>query len=328
MRKTIINLLLSTITIVCCFALGEAAFRIFDLDRQIEHEIDDELYWRFRPNQQGFFWMGNASFRSPETRINNLGLRGADVELSRSAKTRILVLGDSYAFGSGVGDDETFCAVLEKTLDNKVEVINGGITGFGIFQMQRLFYRLDPRLDPQIVLMAFPTGDIFRQPFATPDEERAYLEAERKRKRLRSFSQFATFLYRKYYYAKSRLTGQTRAVPSEIPPNAADFSGLWQKDQARIAEMAEACKRSGALLVIMPWPQHTNATWDNMVLAGVRALAESDSVVGLVDLGQALAPYPKDQLIIAGDGHPSAMAHKIAGLYLAEAMKKLVVAAE
>jgi hypothetical protein len=117
-------------------------------------------------------------------------------------------------------------------------------------------------------------------------------------------------------------------VPSEIPPNAANFSTLWQKDQARLAEMARVCKRSGALLVIMPWPQLANATWDKTVFAGVRTLSESDSTVGLIDLGQALAPYPKDQLIIAGDGHPSAIAHKIAGLYLAEAMKKLVVAAE
>jgi lysophospholipase L1-like esterase len=323
MRKIILNLLLSMITIVCCFALGEAAFRLFALDRQIVYELDEELYWRFRPAQHGFFWMGYASSRSPETRINNLGLRGADMALPASATTRILALGDSYAFGLGVGEQETFCAVLEKALAGQVEVINGGVPGFGIFQMQRLLHRLVPLLRPQVILVVFPTGDVFRQPFASVEEERAYLEAEKKRKRWRRFSQFATFLYRKYYYAKIRLTGKMPGVPSEILSNKADFTALWQKDLARLAEMARTCKQSGALMVVMPWPQHTNAEWDSLVLAGVRSLA--GGAVGLVDLDQALAPYPNDQLIIAGDGHPSAAAHKIAGLYLAAAMKKLAV---
>jgi hypothetical protein len=328
LRKTINHLSLALITIVCCFAFGEAAFRLFDFDNQIEFEIDEELYWRFRPDQRGFVWMGNASFRSPEIRINNLGLRGPEVTPAANKKARILVLGDSYTFGSGVRDEETFCAVLGQALGEQVEVINAGVPGYGIFQMARSLRHLDSLLDPRIVVVAFPTGDIFRQPFNSIEEERAYLQTEEKRKRLRRFSQFAKFLYRKYYYIRARLKGETRGVPNEMPTNDnAGFADLWHRDQTRLEEVAEMCRQSQARFVIMPWPQHRNAEWDNLVIAGVRELGKRDDVVGLINLDQALSKYPADQLFIPGDGHPSATAHQAVGLYLAEAIERLVVEA-
>ncbi|MDZ7292335.1 MAG: GDSL-type esterase/lipase family protein [candidate division KSB1 bacterium] len=329
MRKLLGNFALSMATIACCFVLGEVAFRVFDFDKQLEFELDEELYWRFRPNQSGFLWMGNGSFRSPVMHINNLCLRGAPVAPPARKKTKILALGDSYTFGSGMRDEETFCSVLERAFEDKVEVFNAGVPGYGIFQMQRLMRRLDPLLHPQIVLLTFSIGDIFRQPFANAAAERAYLQAGQKRKQWRHLSRFATFLYRKFYYARVRLTGRVRGVPNEIPSNdTAQFVNLWQKDRTRLIEMANLCRQSKTLFVIMLWPQQTQAAWDSLVTADIRTLATRDSLIGLVDLNQALAQYPADQLVIPRDGHPSTTAHQAAGLYLADVIKKFVVATE
>ena len=170
MRPVIQNLSLSIASLVLCVALGEIALRALDFDKQIEFDLDQELYWRLRPNQTGFVWMGNASFRSPEVRINNLGLRGPDIFPDERNKLRILALGDSYTFGSGVRDDETFATVLQQALGDGVEVINAGVPGYGIFQAERALRRLLPLLQPQIVLLTLPSGDIWRQPFASADE--------------------------------------------------------------------------------------------------------------------------------------------------------------
>ncbi len=64
--------------------------------------------------------------------INSLGLRNQEIIVPKPENTfRILMVGDSLTQGSGVEQDETFSARLEKLLNNqgrKIEVINGGIS--------------------------------------------------------------------------------------------------------------------------------------------------------------------------------------------------------
>src|SRR5439155_16553885 len=64
----------------------------------------------------------------PLARINRLGLRGHE----QDAWTRhVCILGDSFTFGSGVRDDETFAARLDHWLGGTVSVINGSQPGYG-----------------------------------------------------------------------------------------------------------------------------------------------------------------------------------------------------
>lgn len=81
-----------------------------------------------------------------EARINSLGLRDAEVEMPKPSNTfRILVLGNSMAFGVGVKQDRVFTEVLEGLLNenalinHQVEVVNAGVPGYGTAQ-ELLFY--------------------------------------------------------------------------------------------------------------------------------------------------------------------------------------------
>src|SRR5262249_34185847 len=66
--------------------------------------------------------------------INGLGYRGKEHPRERTpGKTRVVVVGDSIAFGYGVADEQTFSAVLER-LDSRLEVINLGVQGYGTDQ--------------------------------------------------------------------------------------------------------------------------------------------------------------------------------------------------
>ena len=320
-RRLLANGLLSACTLLLLFALGEAAFRLIDVDRQLEYDLDPEVYWKLRPNQTGYLWLGNGSLKSVEARINNLGLRGPDVDVDAHRRIRLLALGDSYTFGVGVGDAETFCAVLERTLGpQRVEVINAGVPGYGIFQAERTLRRLATQLHPDVVILTIPTGDVLRQPFATAEEERRYLESERTRLRFRGVSKLATWVYRKVYYLGMRFGWGGKTVPNEARADGdAAFERLWSSDQARLAAIEDLSRRFGARLVVMVWPQAAEGTRNDVVTDGVRALAGS-GVLALTSLETVLSRLPPEQLVIPGDGHPAAPAHRAAGEYLAEAL--------
>ncbi len=65
----------------------------------------------------------------------------------------ILVVGNSYAMGEEVSDDETFPAHLQAILDKRV--LNGGVLGYGIHQMVLRAEQLVPALRPDILLVSF-----------------------------------------------------------------------------------------------------------------------------------------------------------------------------
>lgn len=315
------KLSLGLAALLLCFVIGEVAVRSLDSDRQLEFEVDDQLYWRFAPSQVGYVWMGNAAFHSPEGRINNIGTRGPDVDMDDEGVVRVLMLGDSYTFGSGVRDEETFSAVLQRALGSTIEVINAGGPGYGIFQEERLLQRLGPLLRPQVVVVTVPTGDISRQPFPSEEEERAYLVTERRRIRLRQLSRFAALLYRRYYSLRARYLTSEAAVPNHAPSaDSAAFLELWTRDRQRLSNMARLCRSWQGRLVVVAWPQGQHAERDAALIDGVRRLAEREGILGLVDLGEALASYSKNDLEILGDGHPSPLAHQLVGQYLATAL--------
>jgi lysophospholipase L1-like esterase len=223
---------------------------VLRLDRSLEFEADPETYWLYRPQQEGFVWLGGNTFRSPPVRINNLGLRGRDIDLA-DHRRRILTLGDSLTFGSGVRDDETFSAVLERELGpEQVQVMNAGVPGYGLFQEAALLRRLGPLLRPEVVIVTIPTGDIWRQPLASQEAARQLLSV--RKKRLRRLLQFPTLLYRQLSYAYTRLMARG-GPPTERTRYIADFAKHWEADAARLKTMAEECRAIGATLVIMLW---------------------------------------------------------------------------
>jgi hypothetical protein len=123
---------------------------------------DRELTYFHMPNQAGWIDDGLAT-------INGLGLRGPAPAIPKPESIfRILVVGDSIVFGCGVNDDDTFCSILQKSLNRTsrnvtYEVINGGVNGFTTNQERILFERLAPKLQPDLVLVTFYWNDLLRE---------------------------------------------------------------------------------------------------------------------------------------------------------------------
>ena len=77
---------------------------------------------------------------------NNFGGRGVKEYTEEKANnmTRICILGDSFAFGYGVGDDEVVSSILETQLtlieNSKLyEVLNFGVSGYGQAEQLSLY---------------------------------------------------------------------------------------------------------------------------------------------------------------------------------------------
>jgi hypothetical protein len=91
---------------------------------------------------------------------NGDGFRGRDLR-ERDGRQRIVVLGDSMVFGSGVEESERFTERLEAA-DPDWRVDNLGMVGFGPDLMLRALEQVGIALDPTVVLMAIFSHDFYR----------------------------------------------------------------------------------------------------------------------------------------------------------------------
>jgi len=91
---------------------------------------------------------------------NSLGLRGPEVAVQPAPGVRrVLVLGDSIAYGMGVATNETLAARLEERLGDSVEVLNAGVPGWSILQEAAWFEARGARLEPDGVLLVVCLND-------------------------------------------------------------------------------------------------------------------------------------------------------------------------
>jgi len=71
-----------------------------------------------------------------------------------------LVVGDSFAFGDGVDDRDSWPAILEQLTGQ--QVINGAVPGFGLDQAVLRAEQLAPVYDPSVIIVGFIPHDVLR----------------------------------------------------------------------------------------------------------------------------------------------------------------------
>ena len=127
----------------------------------LAYEIDEwhpTRGWALKPNLRDVPVEGGKRLSS-----NSKGVRGRDehAEATAPGTTRIVVLGDSFTFGEGVDDEETYSAQLAEILPG-TEVINLGVHGYGHDQMLVYLREEGLRYRPDVVLLGFLTLDMER----------------------------------------------------------------------------------------------------------------------------------------------------------------------
>ena len=121
--------------------------------------------YRLAPNFSSTLTGGKYKRMRVET--NSAGLREPPFERLASSKFRILAIGDSFTFGTGIDASQTWPVQLERILavqspDSSIAVVNGGVPGYGLAQMRDLTEELLPKLNPDLVILAVFAGGFDR----------------------------------------------------------------------------------------------------------------------------------------------------------------------
>lgn len=168
-KSVLINLALLFFTIFICFIFSEILLRSI-WEEPVDtfygyptglHIPDETRGYKYQPHFHGVF--PGTLYKHIEIRINSKGLRDAEHEYSKKGKYRILSLGDSITFGTGVEVDDAYLAVLErliqKKIDEKSDVVKAGVNGYEFDQEYAYYFEEGYKYEPDIVLIGVCLND-------------------------------------------------------------------------------------------------------------------------------------------------------------------------
>lgn len=116
-------------------------------------EIDPELGWRMKPNfARDDVHHDARGFRRTSSR--------ATTEVGAAKPMRIVAIGDSFTYGLGVADADTYASQLALATDS--DVINAGVNGYGVDQALLLWEREGAALAPDVVVLGIYVDDVYR----------------------------------------------------------------------------------------------------------------------------------------------------------------------
>lgn len=126
---------------------------------------DPELGWNLAPG-----WSGRHRHHDYQAsyRINAQGMRHDPAGLAAPTSAVTLVVGDSFTFGLGVGDEATFVHHLQVERPEGTIFLNGAVPGYSTDQELLLLEQRLPVVRPaRVLLMVYVGNDLFdnRQPF-------------------------------------------------------------------------------------------------------------------------------------------------------------------
>lgn len=122
-------------------------------------QYDPYLGWVNRPGVSGTNY--GPDNRQSRLVINSRGLRDREIEyLKPPGLKRIVVLGDSFAWGYGLNAEERFSDLLDQEFPG-TQAINMGVVGYSTDQECTFFEREGIKYDPDLVILLVHDTDIF-----------------------------------------------------------------------------------------------------------------------------------------------------------------------
>ncbi len=264
---------------------------------------DAQLGWRNIPGWESMT-MGKL------LTINSKGLRDREYEWEKPSGTkRILVLGDSFAWGYGVADSEIFTEVLERELaggEPSWQVLNSGVSGWGTDQEYLFLNSEGFRYSPDIVILAF---------FCVNDPK--------------NNGHSEQYGLRKPVFRSTDLDLANVPVPKpgESSVDISTTESPADVTLAIIRRMADDCESRGVPLVVLKFGLFLMPGNPDMLHFGQRLtdLGETHAAITYLDWDEWFDTQPATTLdILYGndDGHWNALGHELTGRMLAEALRQ------
>jgi lysophospholipase L1-like esterase len=274
---------------------------------------------------------------APPIALNQFGLRDREYESSKPANTaRVLILGDSFTFGTGVPDnDAVFPRLLEKQLNAdpaarglSIEILNGGIAGSMTDQWVGLLRTVGASFQPDVILVVFFLRDGTRTSSIGGffDPIRNSIVAQNQR------SVLYRYLY-VYRFLKDRSDRERIAREYVVAINSAYVGNTgqteeWRNAQSNLRQIKAMGDERGARvgLVIFPVLVDLGAEYAfTQPIDAIRAFGADEQIPTLDLLPAFLGSDAADLWVSAFDQHPNARGgHKIAADAIQPFLRSLV----
>ena len=137
---------------------GPAPRSVVTLGQIIRRSANPRIVYELRPRLDVVFAGGRLT-------TSDAAYRGTDASIPKPPSTfRIVGIGDSYMFGQGVSDDETYLArlprLLEETRGGRVDTVNLAVPGYNtVMEVETLRTRAE-LLQPDLVLIEIVGNDL------------------------------------------------------------------------------------------------------------------------------------------------------------------------
>jgi lysophospholipase L1-like esterase len=160
-NKLVINIFLLLFVLLIFFAFLEISLRLFSYPsygfQKGVFVRDSVIGYKLSADYQGTQSIYGKAY---ELRTNNKGLRDfREYGYQKGEANRIVILGDSFAFGNGVDLDESYPENLRNLFGEEVEIINLGVPGYGINNQYLSFIKEGIKYDPDIILIGYIVND-------------------------------------------------------------------------------------------------------------------------------------------------------------------------
>jgi hypothetical protein len=149
------NALVVLVALFLAFALCEGIVRLFYDPENLGTVIrfDENLGWSLDPGAH-LHSRDHEHDLDYRIRINSLGLRDREiVEKKPPGVRRVLLVGDSFVFGTGIEARWRTSDILGRALQDNVEVINAGVSGWGTGQELVHYESTLRQLEPDVVIL-------------------------------------------------------------------------------------------------------------------------------------------------------------------------------
>lgn len=257
-------------------------------------------------------------------KTNIFGLRDKEYSSNQDLSTRrILILGDSFTFGSGVADDDAvFPEILERQLNKEysrqgvsIEILNGGIPGSLTDQWVELLLRLEKSFMPDTVLVVFFLRDGTRTAgsiggFFNP------IRNELKLKNQKSFYYQYSYLFRLYQDARDRdyLSAKYSKLMNDSYSGGIEQTQEWETAKNNMLRIKEICEQKRAVLGLVVFPVLVELNRNYPFQKPVDLIVQFGLASGISTHNLLPAFRGKngpDLWVSSFDQHPNAGAHQI-----------------
>jgi len=342
LRRWLPSALLAAASVIATLLALEAATRLLGIDpgdgppsfKETRYETIDSpvprIIWQLAPNQtwKTIYPSNERQYfdtdRSITYRINAQGFRGEDFSPERRPGVRrVVLMGDSFAFGIGVKERDTVAARLARLLSSHascpVEVLNFGVLGYTTEQEEALLRKRAVFYSPDLVVVWYFIND--------PHIEGTIDFLGTKKSPL-------FFPMARHFSALARLLGSRLTTGISLPALVRTYSEAYRRDDPRWQEVEQALQRMGRTsrrrhvpIVLFVHPVLVSLDGHYPFAAEHAQVLEAARAAGLAayDLLEPFAGRRAEDLWVhRSDQHPNERADAIAAAYAAEKLRALL----